>query len=398
MPNTRKYWSDRALARLENGESLADQASIKIFKVYDRALKNILKDVSSIYSNYSTKGILDVSELRKAISTKEKTDFLINLKRQSKLLGIDPSKVYDERYLSRLTRLEAISEQIKLEVMTIAPTQELLLEQTYREILQSGYKSFQSDLSGNGITPAFTTLDNKTTNIILGSIWKGNNYSGRVWNNTGKLAFELPTILGGALNSGQSYQKTAKVLRDRFDVGRYESIRLVRTETNYFNNQSDIQVYIDDGIKRYEFDAVIDSRTSNICTELNTSVFLVSEALVGVNYPPMHVMCRSLSAPVFNNENSSKDKPRTRAKRIERFKKVDPLGTKAELYRESMQNQMNPNKASHDYNADMNLLTQNYKGDELNKKLGTLMARIPKDYNLRPALEHVARLYGWITK
>ena len=36
--------------------------------------------------------------------------------------------------------------------------------------------------------------------------------------------------------------------------------------------------------------------------------------------------------------------------------------------------------------------------DELNKKLGTLMGRIPKDYNLRPALEHVARLYGWNTQ
>ena len=40
-------------------------------------------------------------------------------------------------------------------------------------------------------------------------------------------------------------------------------------------------------IKKYEFLATLDSRTCSVCGKLDGKVFELSEAKVGINYPPL---------------------------------------------------------------------------------------------------------------
>jgi uncharacterized protein with gpF-like domain len=51
----------------------------------------------------------------------------------------------------------------------------------------------------------------------------------------------------------------------------------------------------------------LDSRTSEICRELNGKRFKLSEAEVGVNYPPMHPNCRSTTQLVLDEEYKQKE-------------------------------------------------------------------------------------------
>src|SRR5690606_34618574 len=136
-------------------------------------------------------------------------------------------------------------------------------------------------LAAQGLTPTFTNIDTRITDLILRSRWLKENYSSRIWKNTNNLANQLPKIIGGALSTGTSYEKTARLLRERFDVSRANATRLVRTETNYFHNQSELQSFIDDGIEEYEYDAEIDGRTSKICRRLNRKRYKITEAIVG---------------------------------------------------------------------------------------------------------------------
>ena len=53
-------------------------------------------------------------------------------------------------------------------------------------------------------------------------------------------------------------------------------------------------------IKKYKFVAAIDNRTCDECHELHGKEFLVSEAKTGVNFPPIHPNCRSVTAPVID--------------------------------------------------------------------------------------------------
>ncbi len=75
--------------------------------------------------------------------------------------------------------------------------------------------------------------------------------------------------------------------------------RFVRTESNYCTNQAELRGYDAAGIEKYEYAALEDNRTSDICKALDGKVFKVADAVVGVNYPPMHPFCRSSTVAVI---------------------------------------------------------------------------------------------------
>ena len=54
---------------------------------------------------------------------------------------------------------------------------------------------------------------------------------------------------------------------------------------------------MDAGVIKYQFLAVLDSRTSHTCSDLNGEVFKTEDATEGENYPPMHPHCRSTTVP-----------------------------------------------------------------------------------------------------
>ncbi len=213
--------------------------------------------------------------------------------------------------------MEALQKQTYIEIMSIAPQEVNITDPHYREVLTGNYKAMQSDLKEQGIIPQFSQLDNKVADAVMRSQWFDGNYASRIWSNTKNSASEIPNIVGGGLTSGQSYQRTAQILKERFDVARYQAVRLVRTETNYFNGQAELQSYVDDGIQEYDFDAILDGRTSKICQDLNGQRFLVKDAMPGKNYPPMQGNCRSTTAVVFPGEAIIKPTPKQRIERLD---------------------------------------------------------------------------------
>jgi SPP1 gp7 family putative phage head morphogenesis protein len=117
---------------------------------------------------------------------------------------------------------------------------------------------------------------------------------------------EVPKLLSSSMLSGQGVMKTSRILRDRMDVGFFDAKRLVATETNYMHGQGELQSYIDDGIGQYEYVAILDSRTSDICRSLDGEIFNTEDAQVGENYPPMHVFCRSTTVAYFEGTTLSR--------------------------------------------------------------------------------------------
>jgi SPP1 gp7 family putative phage head morphogenesis protein len=83
--------------------------------------------------------------------------------------------------------------------------------------------------------------------------------------------------------------------------------RLARTEFNHIANQATKDSYKQtQGIDEYKYVATLDSRTSEICQNLDGKVFPLSEAEEGVNYPPAHPNCRSVTIPYSEDEDYSK--------------------------------------------------------------------------------------------
>lgn len=307
MSKTSNYWDKRALVRLNEAEKHSEIYINRIKKIYNQAYKNIKKEIENVYLNYSKDTGVDVQKLKELLTKKETDKVWKTLKRQ----GLD--KYIKNNYKSRISRLEQIQAQIYAEAKKIYPKEELEQNMCYKGIINNSYyKAVYDTQMGVGYNFSFTKIDKNIMNTLLQDNWSGKNYSERIWGNTDILADSLSELIGGALISGQSIAKTSKQIRDRFNVAKYYSDRLVRTEVNHFNNAVDAMAYENMGINKYVFVATLDSRTSEICQEMDNKVFEYKDKEVGVNFPPLHPNCRSKTRGYLGEKEEKMLKRRAR--------------------------------------------------------------------------------------
>lgn len=297
MAKSSSYWDKRAIERMTDAEKYSEEYIKRIKRIYEQAFKNIDAEIERVYNNYSKDTGLDVQKLKELLTYKETSKMWKTLKRQ----GLD--KYIKQNYKSRISRLEQIQAQIYAKAKLIYDKEELENTMCYKGVVNNTYyKAVYDTQMGTGYDFSFSKLDNNTLNTLLNEKWSGKNYSQRIWTNTDILANSLSEIVGGALIIGQGIEKTAKQIRDRFNVSKYYAERLVRTETNYFHGQADLMAYEDMGVDKYVFVAVLDNRTSLICQELDGKVFKTKDAQVGVNLNPMHPNCRSTTRGYLGKE------------------------------------------------------------------------------------------------
>ena len=297
MNKSSKYWDKRALNRLNEAEKLSDTYIKRIQKMYEQAYKNIDDELESIYRNYSNETGIDTQKLKEKLTKSQTSIFWKTLNK----LGL--TKYVKNNYKSRISRLEQIQAQIYAKAKEIYSKEEKEQRMCYKGVINHSYnKAIYDTQIGTGYDFAFNKIDDNLIKALLDEKWSGKNYSQRIWGNTDILANSVSEIIGGGLLSGQSIQKTARQIKDRFNVGKYYSERLVRTETNHFNNKVDAIAYEEMGIDEYVFVATLDNRTSEICQSLDNKRFKYKDMQEGVNYPPMHPNCRSKTRGYLGEE------------------------------------------------------------------------------------------------
>lgn len=307
MAKSSSYWDKRAIKRLNEAEKTSDAYIKRIKNIYDQAYKDIDGEIARIYKNFSKETGLNVQKLKELLTRSETKKTWEQMKCQ----GLD--KYIKDNYKFRISRLEQIQAQIYAKAKQIYPKEELEQTMCYKGVINNSYyKAVYDTQMGTGYDFSFNKIDNNLLNSILNEKWSGANYSQRIWGNTDILADSLSQVLGGALLSGQSIEKTTKQIKDRFNVSKYYAERLVRTETNHFNNEADAMAYEDMGIDKYVFVATLDSRTSEMCQNHDGKVYDYKDKEVGVNFPPLHPNCRSKTRGYLGDEAEKTLKRRAR--------------------------------------------------------------------------------------
>ena len=297
MAKTSNYWDKRALRRLDDAEKISNVYVERIKRIYAQANRNINKEIEKIYASYSRDTGLDVEKLKELLTRSETKKTFDEMKRH----GLD--KYVKTNYKARISRLEQLQAQIYAKAKLIYPKEELEQTMAYRGVINNSYyKAVYDTQMGTGFNFAFSKIDKNTLNAILTEGWSGKNYSERIWGNTDILAESVSEIVGGAILSGQSIDKTTRQIDERFRVGKYYAERLVRTETNHFNNLADAMAYKDMGVEYYVFVATLDNRTSDICISMDNKKIAYKDMKEGVNYPPLHVNCRSKTRGYVDEE------------------------------------------------------------------------------------------------
>lgn len=265
-------------------------------KEYQRIQNELEKDIAYWYQSYGRAETMEYRSVMKKLSPEEQAsafrdfDSFVNENPQyARLLPIRNS-------IYQLNRLEAMQLSVRLKMAELG----VIEQEQMRKYLQSSYKfGYESTMRNLENKESFFGFNEKQLELTLSDKWfNDKNYSDRIWDNKDTLRNWMTSDLATGLQQGISYDKMIKQLQQRIDVGKFYAKRLVWTESAFFLNTANAHAFMADGIKRYQYVAIIDERTSKTCQTLNGQIFDFADYKPGINAPPMHSFCRSTIIPL----------------------------------------------------------------------------------------------------
>lgn len=307
MKNKNKeYWEKRQLAREELSFNKSTKAYGEYVKILNESKKEIESKIAQLYAKYQSevkKLGVDKIQANTLLRGDEYKQWRYNIgkyvkeiERLKKTNPVEFRKLSVEletlAYKSRISRLDNLKAGIDYELIQAGEKIKGKVTDTLSDVYENTYTSLVDDLNfKKGV------ISNSVIKKALENEWSGANYSSRIWSNTDNLAKAIKNEVIVGLNKGINYMTMSKNIAKKFETSYRNAERLVRTETNHIQNQATLMGYRDAGVLKYEFLAVLDSRTSHTCASLNGEIFKTENAMEGENYPPMHPHCRSTTVP-----------------------------------------------------------------------------------------------------
>lgn len=178
-----------------------------------------------------------------------------------------------------------------------------------RRIITEGYyKSIYEVQKGFGLGFNISGIDDKELNFLVSKPWAGDgkNFSSRIWQRKGQMVNDLQKELTRNLilvkAPDEAIKNLEKFIDKKIKNTRNVAGRLVMTESAYFHSLSQKKAFDELDVEEYEIVATLDSRTSEICQDMDGKHFHMEDYKAGITAPPFHVYCRSTTVPYFDDE------------------------------------------------------------------------------------------------
>ena len=300
--SNKSYW----LKRSEELDKVATKVEKEVMKelsaLYRDAFRSIEKEVNDFMMQYAKDHKLDYATVTQTLTPIDLAEYnqkIEELYAMYRDTGSEYIKIEIDRLNARakITRLQALQDAINVELTKVTHEYQMTLEDTLIGLFTEQYKEV-SELLGI-MAPV---INREAIKTIIEYPYAGKMFSDRIWDNKDALVKHIKQNLTAGIIRGDSIQKMSRQMKKDLNVLYYQAERLVRTETNYAMNQGHLKGYADSGVvEKYEFLAAIDSRTSKLCKNQNGKVYKLSDAVVGVNFPPLHPHCRSTVIPILED-------------------------------------------------------------------------------------------------
>ena len=300
--SNKSYWLKRSEELDKVAKMTEKEVMKKLSALYRDAFRSIEKEVNDFMMKYAVDHKLDyatVTQMLTPIDLAEYNEKIQELHAMYRDTKSEYIKIEIERLKARskITRLRALQDAINVELCKVTHEYQMTLEDTLIGLFSDQYAK-ACELMGV-MAPG---IPREAIKKIIEYPYAGKMFSDRIWDNKDALVKYIQQDLTVGIIRGDSIQKMARQLKKDLNVLYYQAERLVRTETNYAMNQAHLKGYKDSGVvEKYEFLAAHDKRTSKLCRDLDGQMFELSEATVGVNYPPVHCNCRSTVIPVLED-------------------------------------------------------------------------------------------------
>ena len=289
--NSKQYWIDRENQKLNKGIKDCNNLAKELEHHYKLANKEIEKEINNLFEKYAKDNQLTYAEATKYLTGEEFKEWRTDIKGYLKMIENNPDILLELNTLamkSRITRWESLQYEIDKQLNKLAITTEKETKELLTDTLEDNYNRNVFNISKKtGFLANFSGIDNKTIERVLSYEWSGSNYSDRIWENKRLLSKTIKNEMTQMVIQGRDSRTIAKRVATRMDTSYKNAVRLVQTEHSYVMNEASKYTYEDLNIEKYEFLATLDSRTCSVCGKLDGKVFKLSEAKVGINYPPL---------------------------------------------------------------------------------------------------------------
>lgn len=310
----REYWRKRFLAVEEMRNKRGRLTVDAIAPHFDRAQASIDKEIRAWYQRFADNNEISVVDAKKLLRQNELEELQWDV---SEYIKRGRENAVSQEWLKELENASAKFHISRLEALKLrtqnAAEQAFAVEQNkLTECLtdtwkQDYYHTAYEMQKGFQVGFDVAQVDNRRVTKLLDKPWTADQmtFSDRIWKSKVQLLDSVSTELTQMCILGKAPDEAINNIAKRMNVAKSQAGRLVMTENAYFGSAAQKQCYQDLDVEQYQIVATLDSRTSDICRQLDGKVFDMKDYEPGVTAPPFHVYCRSCTVPYFadNDEN-----------------------------------------------------------------------------------------------
>ncbi len=307
-----EYWEKRFLLLNEMLLQKGENYIKNVQKDYANVMENIEKDINDFYMRFAQQNNITFQQAKQILTTSERQAFQMKLHdyikygSQNGLSKDWMKKLKNASTVHSITRLQALQYQFRQQVEKLEAIKEHGLTNTLKDIYKEGYYRTAYEIQrASGIGSAFSRIDETKINKVLAKPWApdGKNFSERIWGqDRTQLLYQLENRFSQGMIRGESPQKIIKDMQKALNSSEYATRRLVMTESAFFASASRKETYDKLEVKQYKILAVLDTKTSTICRDMDGKVFDVKDYQPGLNTNPFHANCRTTTTPYFNDK------------------------------------------------------------------------------------------------
>ena len=295
------YWQKRQEAMYKAGEMQVNQYFKRLEKAFNQTKRELQKTIEAFYFRYAEENGLSFAAAQKQLNAEELGELKDFIALAMDNIGKYNQQVNNMSLKARVTRYQALEMQVDAILRQLyAIDYQAESEKTMQEVYEDTYyRTWYSIDQYHGFHQAFAQVEPRTVEKLLEYPFNGAAFSSRLWKQKDHLQTQLTEAVTTMLIQGRHPSTLTKEFAKKMQSKKFDAYRLLHTESSFLMSEATHAGYKEDGVEKYEILATLDSKTCEICGELDGNVYEVGEEITGVNMPPFHPLCRCTDVPHY---------------------------------------------------------------------------------------------------
>lgn len=314
MPNlpSKDYWRKRFRILEQASNDYGLETYYRIEPSFNKAMRNIRKEIEYWISRFAKNNKVSMQEARKILNKNELKEFkwdvddYITYCKENELDGRWQKQLENASAKFHISRLEALELSIQQNIEVVFGNELDEIDKMAKKILtENYYQSIFEVQKGFNIGFRIGQVNQRELNKIITKPWTTDrkSFSDRIWTAKQQMIGDLHQELVRTCLQGKGPDEAIKHMTmfvdDKIKSAKSAASRLVQTEQAYFHSVSQKEAFEELDIDKYQIEATIDSKTSEICQHMDGQIFPTKEYEPGATAPPFHPNCRTTTVPYF---------------------------------------------------------------------------------------------------